>query len=61
MALSRAKAHRTREVESCEDTTQGPRAMKRMKVRPKAPPADWVAWWKSSARGRPVFVVERAA
>ncbi len=25
---------------NCEDTTQGPRAMNRMKVNPNAPPAD---------------------
>lgn len=61
MALSRAKAQRTREVESWEATTQGPRAIKRMKVRPKAPPTDWVTWRNSSVRGSPVFVSDRAA
>ena len=40
IAPSRAKAYRTREVDSWEETTQGPRAMKRMNVSPKAPPTD---------------------
>lgn len=60
MAPSRAKAQSTREVESWDEMTHGPSAMKRMKVSPKAPPADCVAWRKSSASGRPVFVVASA-
>src|SRR4051812_11119966 len=49
-APSRANAQKTRPVLNCALTTQGPRAMKRINVKPKAPPAFWATWRNNSTK-----------